>query len=462
MGILGGGGPSGPYVLNPVSTTEIADERRSRVARRGLAPEEGLPALLEALRWRWKQALVVAIAFTVAAAAYVESLPSQYDGEAIVGISPQPTASSASADSVRVLAPKYVAFATAPSTVEEIAGQLDLDANTLARAVDANIPTDTGNLAVTVRLDTPEEAAEAANAFAGAVLDFAATDRLLDATLVAEALPPTEPASPPRRLLEAAAAFVGILLGIAASVLIERGRPRVRSWRDVAKVTGYPVVGRIPTSRSLRQRPLKALNEPRTGSAFRILRANLEPQLREGGVDLIVVTSPAPSDGKTTTAALLSEALARLGMKVLLVDADLRRPGLGRVTGLRDEKGLSGVLRGRSTLDQAVTNGWAEGVWLLPTVHDPEAGDLLSRRFADIYDEAREQYDIVIVDTPPLLATDDARTLATLAKGILLVVSAGTLTSAVNDAVHSIEALNAPLMGVVGNRFKDSRAPYYY
>ena len=81
---------------------------------------------------------------------------------------------------------------------------------------------------------------------------------------------------------------------------------------------------------------------------------------------------------------------------------------------------------------------------------------------ADIYDEAREQYDIVIVDTPPLLATDDARTLATLAKGILLVVSAGTLTSAVNDAVHSIEALNAPLMGIVGNRFKDSRAPYYY
>jgi capsular exopolysaccharide synthesis family protein len=179
-------------------------------------------------------------------------------------------------------------------------------------------------------------------------------------------------------------------------------------------------------------------------------------------VDLVVVTSPAPSDGKTTTAALLSEALGRLGMRVLLVDADLRRPGLGRMLETSGEGGLSAVLRGRRTLDEAIIPGWADGVWVLPTVQDPEAGDLLSRRFAEIYEEAREQFDIVVVDTPPVLATDDARTLATMAKGILLVVSAGTLTSAVNESVLAVEALNAPLMGIVGNRFKDSRTPYYY
>jgi capsular exopolysaccharide synthesis family protein len=324
------------------------------------------------------------------------------------------------------------------------------------------VPVDTGNVRITVRLGDRVRAAEAANAFADEVVAFSRSDPLLGGRIVSHALPPPEAASPPRRLLEAAALFVGILLGIAFSVLLERGRPRVRSWRDLSRVTGYPVVGRIPRSRTLKQRPLSALNEPRTGSAFRILRANLEPQLRDGGVDLVVVSSPAPSDGKTTTAALLSEALGRLGMRVLLVDADLRRPGLGRLLDSRDNGGLSAVLRGRMTLDEAIMRGWADGVWVLPTVQDPEAGDLLSRRFQEIYEEAREQFDIVVVDTPPILATDDARTLATMAKGILLVVSAGTLTSAVNESVLAVEALNAPLMGIVGNRFKDSRTPYYY
>ncbi len=445
-----------------MNTTDLADERRNRAGRRSYAHDEGLPALLEALRWRWKQALLVAVLFTAGATLYVESLQSQYDGKAIVAISPRADAEGAGADTVRVIAPKYVQYVTAPATVAELAPELGESPSTLQDGVDASVPTDTGNMTVRVRLPDPERAAEAANAFAEAAIDFSEEDPLLEAQLVAEALPPTKAASPPRRLLEVAAAFVGILLGIATSVLIERGRPRVRSWRDIARVSGYPVVGRIPRSRALKLRPLKALNEPKTGSAFRILRANLEPQFREGGVDLVVVTSPAPSDGKTTTAALLSEALARLGMRVLLVDADLRRPGLGKLTGLRDAKGLSDVLRGRQALDEAITNGWAEGVWILPTAHDPEAGDLLSRRFADIYEEARDDFDIVIVDTPPLLATDDARTLATMAKGILLVVSAGTLNSSVNEAVHAVEALNAPLLGVIGNRFKDSGTPYYY
>jgi capsular exopolysaccharide synthesis family protein len=445
-----------------MAMTDLADERRVRPPRRGTSHDEGLPELFDALRWRWKQALLVALAFTAAATAYVESLPPQFDGEAIVAVSPRPNAPNTSADTVRVIAPTYVAYVTARSTVQEVAEDLGEDPEELQDAVDATVPVDTGNVRIVVRLGDRDRAADAANAFSDEVVRFSRSDPLLAARVVSEALPPPEAASPPRRLLEAAALFVGILLGIAFSVLLERGRPRVRSWRDLSRVTGYPVVGRIPRSRTLKQRPLSALNEPRTGSAFRILRANLEPQLRDGGVDLVVVTSPAPSDGKTTTAALLSEALGRLGMRVLLVDADLRRPGLGRMLETSGEGGLSAVLRGRRTLDEAIIPGWADGVWVLPTVQDPEAGDLLSRRFAEIYEEAREQFDIVVVDTPPVLATDDARTLATMAKGILLVVSAGTLTSAVNESVLAVEALNAPLMGIVGNRFKDSRTPYYY
>jgi Mrp family chromosome partitioning ATPase len=149
-------------------------------------------------------------------------------------------------------------------------------------------------------------------------------------------------------------------------------------------------------------------------------------------------------------------------MRVLLIDGDLRRPGFARYAHVEPHPGLSDVLRGDVPLMEAVHEGWAENVSILPTAHDPEAGDLLARRLTDVLEEARESYDLVVIDTPPLLSTDDARTIATMAKGILLVVTRGTLARSVSESVVAIEALQAPLMGVVANRFKESSVPYYY
>lgn len=429
--------------------------------RQGLLQERGLPELVDALRWRWKPALAVTLFFTLGATLYVESLPSQYDGKALVAIGPRPNR-GAEADTVRVVAPKYVEYVTAPSTVRAVAPTVDEDPETIEKAIDASVATDTGNVAITVRLPNPRRAARAANAFADAAVEFSSGDPLLVGQHVARALPPEEPASPPRRLLEAASLFVGALLGILTAIVLERARPRLRTWREIPRVTGYPVVGRIPALRNVRTRPTGAFAEPRSASAFRILRANLEPQIREREIDVVVVTSPAPGDGKTTVSALLAEAFARLGMRVLLIDADLRRPGLAKLVRVRQEPGLSEVLRRKVPLAEAVRDGWTENLRMLPTAPDTDAGDLVARNFRHVLDEARDDYDLVIVDTPPLLRTEDARSIAIHAKGILLVVAAGTDPADVNESVLSIEALKGPLLGIIGNRFKESGLPYYY
>ena len=450
--------------LPMAATTDLSPERPARQgsSARGLAEEGGLPELFDAVRWRWRPTTLIALLFFIGATVYVERLPAQYDGTALIAISPRLSAPNAGADTVRVGAPKYVEYVTALATVRQVALRLGEDEETLRHAVGAHLATDTGNVTITVRLPSPDRAARAANAFADSALTFSKTDKQLSAELVAPALAPSDPAAPPRRLLETAALLVGLMLGVVASLLLERGRPRVRTWRELARTSGYPVVGRIPPSRAMRKGLAEAFSDITTASSFRILRANLEPQLREGNVDVIVVTSPSPADGKTTVTTLLGEALGRLGMRVLLVDADLRRPGFARVMGVAPRPGLAEVLRGETSVLAAAQSGWSENVSILATAHDPEAGDLLARRFTGVIDEAKESFDLILVDTPPLLSTDDARTMATMAKGILLVVSRGTLARSMSEAVTAIEALQAPLMGIVANRFTESAVQSYY
>lgn len=426
--------------------------------------EEGsaLPELLDALRWRWKLVALVAIPLLAGAVFYAESLPNQYTGEAIVVV--EPVNEDVSSDLVRVGAPKYVAYATSESTVRRLADRLGEDPAELDAAVDANLATDTGNITLTATLTSSTRAAVVVNALTEDVVAFSRNDPLLKVRLVAPSPPEAAVAGPPRRLIEAAALFVGLLLGIAVAFVVERSRPRARTWRDIALLTGSPVVGRLPASRTLRALPAAALADPAVGSGVRTMRTNLERELGATPQGVLVVTSSIPGEGKTTVSGLFATTLARLDVRVLLMDADLRRPGLLKGFEHDAERGLSAVLRGRRTLVDAVQPGWAENLWVLPTTPDPDAGDLLARRMADVLREARARFDFVVVDSPPLLGTDDARTLATLADGVLLVVSAGTMAHPISEAVLALHTLRARIVGVVANRVREAgaAATYYY
>ncbi|HEX2039068.1 MAG TPA: CpsD/CapB family tyrosine-protein kinase [Acidimicrobiales bacterium] len=413
-----------------------------------------LPVLLRDLLRRWRVVTVIAAGVVIGVTLYAEGLPDEYDGTTIVAFSPRP-GTGAGADIVRVDVPKYVEYVTARETVDAVASTLGERAGVLRRAVDASVAPDSGNLFITVRLGSPTRAANAANALATQTLTFAASDPLLGAVQVARALPESSPSGPPRRLYQAAGLLVGLLLGGAVALLLERGRPRIRTWQDVAIVTGYPVVGRIPPARVLRGAPADALADPAVGAAVRTLRTNLERVSRERPVHVLVITSPLPGEGKTTVAGALAVALARLDARILLVDADLRRPGAARLFPGPVRPGVAELLHGEADLDDAVRPGPVNNLSVLPTAADTDAGDLLARRFADVLRRARDRFDVIVVDAPPLLGADDARTLATLCDGVLLVVATDSLVGSVGEAAAALDALGVHVVGAVANRARD-------
>ena len=397
---------------------------------------------------------------------YVESLPSEYEAEAVVALTPRSDSENASSDSVRIVAPSYVAYLTAPATIREVAKDLSSDPSTVGSAVEASVAPDSGNLTISATSRAAQDAQIIANAFADAAVGLAESDELLEAKVIAPAITPGSPSGPPRKLLEAAALLVGLLLGTVVALLLERGRPRIRSWRDIYDLTGYTVVARVPRSRVVKARPKEAFADPSVGAAFRTLRTNVERALEAGDGPprprSIGVASARSGDGKTMVAALFAESIARLGSKVLLIDGDMSRTGLSRTFGYPAEKGTSDVLRGDSTLAATVKPGWVDNLSVLPTRNEDQAGDLIAKRFESLLSEALTKYETVVIDSAPLIGTDEGRTIATHVGAVLLVARAGEMSGPLNEAVLALEDLKAPVIGVVGNRLRKTETGQSY
>ena len=412
----------------------------------------GPAEILDALRLRWRLAALVLLAVLAGVLAYAYSLPSQYTAKAIVAITPKPSV-GVSASDISQLGQKYVAYVSAPSTIAQVAAGLGVDKTTLGNGVGADIATGSVNLTIKVQLRTPSTTAAAANALADAVVSFAADDKLVSAQVVSPATVPTSPSKPRRKLIAGAGALIAIILATAVALLVERGRPRVRSSVEIATVTGHDVLGRVPLSRSVRRGIAAALEDPLVGGAIRSLRTVLDHQARVAAVRTLAVTSSVPGEGKSTVAASLAWSIAHLDARVLLIDADLRHPSLARVLGIAPKPGLVEVLRGESTLARAVSSkAGPGGLYVLPTSGIAETGDLLARNLSALLTEAVAEYDVVVIDTPPLLAGDDSTTIATMCDAVLMVVTSGQQIRRLSDAARSLAAVQARVLGVLLNR----------
>ncbi|WP_438434457.1 CpsD/CapB family tyrosine-protein kinase [Gorillibacterium sp. sgz500922] len=215
-------------------------------------------------------------------------------------------------------------------------------------------------------------------------------------------------------------------------------------------------------------RPLVMETNPAShvAEAYRTLRTNISFSSVDRAVQLILVNSALPGEGKSTTAANLAAAYAQAGKKTLILDADLRRPAVHRVFQATNRPGLSGVLSRQAELSEAIRPTGIENLDLIASGPvPPNPAELLgSQRMRSLLEELRSEYEVIIVDTPPTLAVADAQLLASLADGVLLVLDSGRIKrDYVKKAKASLEHAGARILGVVLNGVVDKeRGSYRY
>jgi capsular exopolysaccharide synthesis family protein len=285
-----------------------------------------------------------------------------------------------------------------------------------------------------------------------------------NARLVDVALPPRRPSSPKVGLTLLLATVLGLALATIVAVGREYLDDSVKSGGEVEWILDAPVLGQIPKIRGEPLLGAKGL-PPLFEEGYQLLRRNLELASQDAGSNTLLLTSAGPDEGKTITALNLAILMARQGKRVLLVDADLRKPALHQRLKLGNDIGLSSLLQGQASVQQAIQSGPAPGLMVITSGPPCETPSHLldSSRLADVLSVMRQFADTILLDSPPSLAMSDALLLAGKVDGVLVVV--GSRIAAKRGLLRLRQALDqarARLLGAVVNAIDLNRdAPYY-
>jgi capsular exopolysaccharide synthesis family protein len=279
---------------------------------------------------------------------------------------------------------------------------------------------------------------------------------------------PRQPVSLPAVVSLSLALFGGVLLACGCAFFFEYLDSRIKTPEEIETHLGLPAIGLIPALGKHWHRGEPLISNgvpPNFAEAFRALRTNVLFSAAEQGCRVIVVTSSAPKEGKTIVASNLAIGFAHAGQRVLLADADLRRPRVHEVFAQEQEPGLSNAIVGDAKASDAVRQTDIPGLWLLTAGRvPPNAAELLgSRRFKDLLASIRGQFDWVVIDSPPVMAVTDPNIVASLADGVVFVIGAEmTSYKIARRAVEQLERGRAVFAGGVLNRVEIERHGYYY
>lgn len=431
------------------------------------------------LRQHWVLIVALTLLGVAAAAGYSILQTPQYSSSAKVFVSTSGGASVSELQQGNTFTQQrvktYADLVTTPIVLLPVINELGLETTgeALANQISASAPLDTTLIQITATDDDPALAASLATAVSQSLTQVVGSIEATNAaaaqtpetdastapspvrlTLVQHAAVPQSPVSPNVPLNIALGALVGLALGVGIAVLRATLDTRIRNERDVEMVTETPIIGGIVFDPKAKERPLIVHADPQSPRAesFRTLRTNLQYLEPGRGDRAFVVTSSIESEGKSTTTANLAIALADSGARVLLVDADLRRPKVDAYLGIEGAVGLTDLLIGRADLADVVQRWGRNHLYVLPAGRiPPNPSELLgSAQMVKVIEELKNTFDVVLFDAPPLLPVTDAAVLARSVGGAIVVVAAGRAHKQhLRGAIAALENVDAPISGIV-------------
>ena len=359
----------------------------------------------------------------------------------------------------------YVELVSSTRVSEDVIQQLRLPTTPeqLAKTITASSKLDSVIIDVAVTGQSPQAVTDVANAVGQVFprlvdeLERPSSPTGTPPVVVRVVQPAATPTSPSSTGLPVAL-VLGLLCGLAAGIASAFGRnsldTSIKSPDQLREFSKAPSLGAIAYDPAVPRRPLTIQEDPQSprSEAFRQVRTNLQFLDVDTPHKVIAITSSMPSEGKTTTLANLAIALSSAGQSVLTIEADLRRPKLADVLGIERSIGLTSVLAGRMTLDGAIQH-WPGGSFDVLTSGPlpPNPSELLaSQHMATLLVNLRNRYDIVLLDTPPLLPVSDAAAVSPATDGAVLVCRYKTTKrDELCSAAAALEAVSTPLLGAI-------------
>ena len=372
----------------------------------------------------------------------------------------------------------YAELATSTELLDGVIDDLDLadSPEQLAGRISADVSEQTSIITLSVTDPDPRQAQQITDWLSSAYAEYLAQvetpegedQAQIIATVSSAASYSATPVSPRTAINLAVAGIIGLLVGLGTAVARDLLDRTVSSQEHIGEVTDAPVLASVGFDKEITSHPLLTdlgSFAPRT-EAFRLLRTNLQFLDLDAQPRCLVISSAIPGEGKTMTSVNLALALAQAGRRTLVIDADLRRPRVARQLGLDAAVGLTTVLVGQTDVQEAIQVHEPSGLHLLASgAKPPNPTEILQSKVTqDLVKRLAGEYDMVIIDAPPLLPVADASVLATFADGVILVVKHGKTTrDQVSEAIGRLGQVGGKLSGVVVNMIpRRSTGSYYY
>ena len=328
--------------------------------------------------------------------------------------------------------------------------------------------TETQLIVLTAEANEPRAAALLANRYAERFIDYARTNLSTrtrsEISLVDAAQPPRAPVRPRPLLYSAIMLFVSVFLGIGLALLRAQFDRSLGDDEELGRTLEAPVLIRIP---AISSRKLAGGREDHFLEAFRILRANISFLSPSSPVRSVLITSAEPGEGKTTVSVALARVLGEQGQRVLLIEGDLRRPGLSQALDLRGEhwQGLAQYLAQNLSLPEVAHTTTIDNVWLIPAGAMAPAPSVLLQpeTLQRLMAQALEWADFVIVDSPPVSAGADSPILANVVGNVLFVANAQrSRRPKVIAAIRALRQAGGHVAGLIVNGVQDGGSYSYY